>query len=82
MCDIFFCSRDIQVFLLCKFVTDDVTGCASTGLPVLRCMRGLVYMASRDKVDVDTFHKGIQYALGKIGTSKFGFQRTAVLIKF
>ena len=23
-------------------------------------MRGLVYMASRDKVDVDTFHKGIR----------------------
>ena len=34
-------------------------------------MRGLVYMASRDKVDVDTFHKGIQYALEKLGKSKF-----------
>ena len=33
------------------------------GLPVSRRMRGLVYMASRDKVDVDTFHKGIPYAL-------------------
>ena len=33
------------------------------GLPASRRMRGLVYMASRDKVDVDTFHKGIQYAL-------------------
>ena len=26
-------------------------------------MRALVYMASRDKVDVDAFHKGIQYLL-------------------
>ena len=33
------------------------------GLPVSRRMRGLAYVASRDKVDVDTFHKGIQYAL-------------------
>ena len=45
-------------------------------------MRGLVYVASRelsrDKVDVDTFHKGIQYALEKLGKSKFGFERTAV----
>ena len=48
------------------------------GLPVSRRMRGLVYMASRDKVDVDTFHKGIQYALEKLGKSKFGFERTAV----
>ena len=31
-------------------------------------------MASRDKVDVDTFHKGIQYALEKLGKSKFGFE--------
>ena len=30
------------------------------GLPVSRHMRGLVYMPSRDKVDVDTFLKGIQ----------------------
>ena len=35
-------------------------------------------MASGDKVDVDTFHKGIQYALEKLGKSKFGFERTAV----
>ena len=48
------------------------------GLPVSRRMCGLVYMASRDKVDVDTFHKGIQYALEKLGKSKFGFERTAV----
>ena len=48
------------------------------GLPVSRRMRGLVYMASRDKVDVDTFLKGIQYALEKLGKSKFGFERTAV----
>ena len=33
------------------------------GVPVSRGMRALVYMASRDKVDVDAFHKGIQYAL-------------------
>ena len=48
------------------------------GLPVSRRMRGLVYMASRDKVDVDTFDKGIQYALEKLGKSKFGFERTTV----
>ena len=41
-------------------------------------MRGLVYMASRDKVNVDTFQKGIQYELEKLGKSKFGFERTAV----
>ena len=41
-------------------------------------MHGLVYRAPRDKVDVDTFHKGIQYALEKLGKSKFGFERTAV----
>ena len=35
-------------------------------------------MASRDKVDVDTFHRSIQYALEKLGKSKFGFERTAV----
>ena len=35
-------------------------------------------MASRDKVDVGTFHKGIQYALEKQGKSKFGFKRTVV----
>ena len=38
-------------------------------------MRALVYMASRD---VDPFHKGIQYALEKLGKSKFGFERTTV----
>ena len=48
------------------------------GLPVSRRMCGLVYMASRDKVEVDTFHKGIQYTLEKLGKSKFGFERTAV----
>ena len=48
------------------------------GLPVSRRMRGFLYMASRNKVDVDTFHKGIQYALEKLGESKFGFERTAV----
>ena len=41
-------------------------------------MSGLVYIAYRDKVDVDTFHKGIQYALEKLGKSKFNFERTAV----
>ena len=30
------------------------------GLPVSRRMRGLVYMASRDEVDVDAFHKGVK----------------------
>ena len=48
------------------------------GLPVSQRKRALVYIASRDKVDVDTFHKGIQYALEKLGKSKFGFERTAV----
>ena len=48
------------------------------GLPVSRRMRGLVYMASRAKVDVYTFQKGIQYALEKVGKSKFGFERTVV----
>ena len=47
------------------------------GLSVSRRMLGFIYMA-RDKVDVDTFHKGIQYALEKLGKSKFGFERTAV----
>ena len=47
------------------------------GFPVSRRMRGLVYMASRDKVDVYTFHKGIQYALEELEKSKFGFERTA-----
>ena len=35
-------------------------------------------MASRDKVDVDMFHKSIQYALEKLGKSKSGFKRTVV----
>ena len=35
-------------------------------------------MASRDKVDVDTFHKSIQYVLEKLGKSKSGFERTVV----
>ena len=48
------------------------------GLPASRRMRGLVYMASRDKVDVDTFYKGIQYALERLGKSKFGFESTTV----
>ena len=39
------------------------------GLLASRRMGGLVYMASRDKVDVDTFHKGIQYALERLGKS-------------
>ena len=41
-------------------------------------MRGLVYMASRDKADVDMFLKGIQYALERLGKSKFGFESTTV----
>ena len=35
-------------------------------------------MASRDKADVDTFHKCIQYALEKLEKSKSGFERTVV----
>ena len=35
-------------------------------------------MASRDKVNVDMFHKNIQYALEKLGKSKSGFERTVV----
>ena len=41
-------------------------------------MRGLVYMASResrDKVVVDTFHKGIQYALEKLGKSNLALKK-------
>ena len=41
-------------------------------------MRGLVYMASRDKVDVDKFHQGIQYALERLEKSKFGFESATV----
>ena len=48
------------------------------GLSVSRSMRVLVYMASRDKVDMDTLLKGIQYALEKLGKSKFSFERTAL----
>ena len=48
------------------------------GLPASRRMRGLVYMGSRDKVDVDRFHKGIQLALEKLGKSKFGLESTTV----
>ena len=48
------------------------------GLSVLRRMRALVYLASRDKVDVVAFHKSIQYTLEKLGKSKVGFERTAV----
>ena len=44
------------------------------GLPASRRMPGLVYMASRDKVDVDTFQKGIQYALEKLGKLKFALE--------
>ena len=48
------------------------------GLPVSRRICALVYLASRDEVDVDAFYKGIQYALEKLGKSKFGFERKAV----
>ena len=37
------------------------------GFSVSRRMRGFVYMASRDKVDMHAFHKGIQYALEILG---------------
>ena len=33
------------------------------GVPVSQCMRALGCMASKEKVDVDAFYKGIQYAL-------------------
>ena len=46
------------------------------GLLASRHMRGLVYMAFRDKVDLDMFHKGIQYPLDRLGKSKFGFEST------
>ena len=39
---------------------------------------GLHGRKSRDKVDVDAFHKGTQYALEKLGKSKFGFESTTV----
>ena len=48
------------------------------GLPASRRVRDLVYMASRDKVDVDTFHKGIQY--GKTRKVEIWLKRTAVSI--
>ena len=48
------------------------------GLPVSRRMRALVYLTSRDEVDVDAFHKGFQYTLEKLGKSRFGFESTAV----
>ena len=48
------------------------------GLPASRRMRGLVYMASSDKVDMDAFHKGVQCALERLGKSKFGFESTTV----
>ena len=48
------------------------------GLPASQRMRGLVYMVSGDKVDVDTFHKGIQYALERLRKSKFGLESTTV----
>ena len=51
------------------------------GLPVSKRIRGLVYLESRGEVDVNTFHKDIQYALERLRKSKFGFERTAV-IKF
>ena len=49
-------------------------------VPVSRRMRAFVYMASRDKVDVDAFNKDIQHALEKLGKSKSGFERTVVSI--
>ena len=41
-----------------------------SGVPVTRRMYTIVYnMVSGDKVDVDSFHRGIQYALEKLGKS-------------
>ena len=48
------------------------------GLPASQRMHGFFYMASRDKVVVDTFNKGNQYALERLGKSKFGFESTTV----
>ena len=48
------------------------------GLPVSQRMRGLVYLESRGEVDVNTFHKDIQYALERLGKSKFGFETTVI----
>ena len=45
------------------------------GLPVSRPMCALVYMASRNKVDVDAFHKSIQYALESLGKMTFGLKK-------
>ena len=50
----------------------------SLGLPASQRMHGFFYMASRDKVVVDTFNKGNQYALERLGKSKFGFESTTV----
>ena len=44
------------------------------GVPVSRRIHILVYMASRDKVDRNTFHKGIQYALEKLGKSNLALK--------
>ena len=52
------------------------------GIPVSERMRALVYKVSWDKVGMDMFHKGIQYELGKLGKSKFGFKRTAWVSNF
>ena len=41
-------------------------------------MRALAYMAFRDKIDVDAFHPGIQYALEKLEKTNIGFKRIAV----
>ena len=41
--------------------------------------RSKITPALQAKVDVDTFHKGIQYALETLGNkSKFGFESTTV----
>ena len=53
------------------------------GLPVSRRMRGLVYMASRNEVDVDAFHKGIKKKLKDtraLGTSLLIIPELRVLV--
>ena len=46
-----------------------------SGVPVTQRMHAIVYnVASRDKVDVDAFHKGIQYALEKLGKSNLALK--------
>ena len=46
------------------------------GLPVSRCMRAVVYMAWRLEIKSMWMRSTKTYALGKLGKSQFGFERT------